>query len=78
MRFEAEKGSTLWQLWADFFLLWKEHGNVHTIEDRDEWATEAYKLCEKYEHTDEWDLCRAIIDGMMGVISERMGKEKVA
>lgn len=77
MKFEAEKGSILWQLWADLFLLWKDHGNIHSIGDRADWATAAYIVCEKYENTEEWDLCAAQIGGMMRVITERLAKEGV-
>ena len=69
--FNCEKGSPLWTLWADLFLLWREHGNVRSKQDSFEWANTACKVADKYKDTDENDLCCNVISAMNHVAHER-------
>lgn len=73
-KFECEKGSTLWTLWADLFLLWRENGNTPTLDDVNSWYKVARNLDEKYRDTAEHDLCRELIITMGEVIDKRWVK----
>lgn len=70
-KFNAEKGSVLWTLWADLFLLWREHGDCKTKDDFDEWYKAVRNLDDKYAKTEEKDLCREILITMGEVIDKR-------
>lgn len=70
-KYNADKGSTLWTMWADIFLLWQDQGNCDTKQEFDEWYKAARKLDEKYAETDEGDLCREILIALGDVIDER-------
>lgn len=72
--FKCEKGSTLWTLWADLFLLWREYGNVQTKADAEEWYKAAVALDTKYKATDEADLARNLTITMGEVIDDRWQK----
>jgi len=76
MRFNVQKGDVLWTLWADMFLLWREHGNVKTNADADEWYKAARELDNKYSKTQESDLARKIIISMGEIIDERVIKSR--
>ena len=73
-KFEANKGDTLWTLWADLFLLWREHGKVLTKADADDWYKAAVALDSKYKSTTEADLARKLTISMGEVIDERWEK----
>lgn len=70
-RYEAQKGSTLWTLWADIFLLWQNQGNCLTVAECDEWYKAARALDAKYAQTEEKDLCQAILITLGEVIDKR-------
>lgn len=73
-KFECEKGSTLWKLWADLFLLWREYGDVKSLDDANDFYLAARRLDDKYKNTAEGDLCRAITITMGEVIDKRWVK----
>lgn len=70
-KYEAQRGSTLWTMWADIFLLWQNQGNCDTKQEFDEWYQAARKLDDKYAKTEEGDLCRAILITLGEVIDKR-------
>lgn len=75
-KYEVNKGDTLWTLWADMFLLWREHGNVQTQNDAEEWYKAAVALDNKYKNTAEADLVRALTICMGEVIDGRWEKHR--
>ena len=70
-KYEAQRGSTLWTMWADIFLLWQDKGNCHSVIECNEWYKAARKLDEKYAKTEEKDLCQAILITLGEVIDKR-------
>ena len=76
MKFDIEKGSTLWSLWGELFLLWKDHGNVHTQADADDWYFAGKELEGKYLNTAEHDLCHNVLMAMFETIDTRLRRER--
>lgn len=74
-KYEAQRGSTLWTLWADVFLLWQNYGNCQTVTECDEWYKAARELDTKYSQTTEKDLCTAILITLGEVIDKRYFKQ---
>jgi len=73
-RYEAQKGSTLWTMWADIFLLWQNQGKCETKAEFDGWYKAVRELDDKYAKTEEGDLCRAILITLGEVIDKRYVK----
>lgn len=73
-KFEVQKGDVIWTLWADLFLLYREHGNVKTRADADEWYKAAVALYDNYKDTSEADLAKKMTISMGEIIDERWEK----
>lgn len=75
MKYEAEKGSELWTLWADLFIFWRDFGNCQTDEDWQQFHDAAVALERKYKG--EWhDLCLAVLLTLSDVAENRWKNAK--